>query len=100
MQRVPVADLVGQDAGAARNLGHAQAHQVVGDAQPPEFLRDAVGAFATQRGFFTFQRVSLELVVSEFEFPAFVIEGNDSAAGKASGSSSEVNRVCRWKPLR
>ncbi len=82
MQGVAVADFVWQDAGAVCDLGHGQAYEVVGDSEPPEFLRDAFGVLAPQGGFFTFEGVGLDFIVGEFEFPAFVVERPDFGGGE------------------
>ena len=73
---MPKAQAQGGHAGAGGGLAHHDADEVVGEQQPPNFLIDALGSLAPQR-FGPVERVGLQLIEGEFEFPALVVEGGE-----------------------
>ena len=78
------ADPHGRHAGARGDAGHGEAHEVVADSEPEDFLGDASGCLAAQR-LLALEGVGLHFVEAKFEFPALVVEGDQLRGGIGDG---------------
>src|ERR1035438_6663140 len=52
---------------------HLSTHEVIGNRHAPELLANLLRRLGTN-SFFSLQRMRLEFIVSEFQFPAFMIK--------------------------